>query len=501
MPEMRKLILGDTEFEVVDEQGRSDINVQKARIDNLASLDEGSTTGDAELVDIRVSYDGNTYASAGDAVRGQVGDLTETLDAITTADIAKPEFISGVYTWARSTSTMAWEANVKRVTADLRFLELEQGDSIGILDYATYSIAFGDNYMGWYDGGYKTTDVVANNSNILPYIILVKRNDNADVTDADITALTEQFHSTSRIKPEISFTDTAINDIKLKLPAKRDYVHLSFDDVGYCILNLANNSFNSLWDEPFFGMMKNLHDTYGAVFSLYLWDVANLANVPNTYKAEFIEASSWLKLGYHATLEGSLETTTAQQAKEGYDAFITNVFAKCGGVHSVDRIPRLNYFKGNLNALQALRDCDCGCIGFLNADDSRSAYYLTQDELTYLRSHSLWSDRTNGLQFISTVMRLDWFVNGFSSEYQYNTPVRSNPYDELVYRYSQPAMADIYSNLIVFTHEWQTYSSSYALNSAMVDRIEQVCKFANDYNYDFDFPQNRVPNITSYSIE
>ena len=35
----------------------------------------------------------------------------------------------------------------------------------------------------------------------------------------------------------------------------------------------------------------------------------------------------------------------------------------------------------------------------------------------------------------------------------------------------------------------------------MVDRLEQVCQFANDYNYDFDFPQNRVPNITSISAE
>ena len=47
------------------------INVEKSRIDNLAHLEEGSTTGDAELIDIRTGYDGINYSSAGNAVRGQ----------------------------------------------------------------------------------------------------------------------------------------------------------------------------------------------------------------------------------------------------------------------------------------------------------------------------------------------------------------------------------------------------------------------------------------------
>lgn len=57
----------------------SAIATERARIDNLTKLGEGSTTGDAELQDIRIGADGKTYETAGDAVREQVGALKEDL--------------------------------------------------------------------------------------------------------------------------------------------------------------------------------------------------------------------------------------------------------------------------------------------------------------------------------------------------------------------------------------------------------------------------------------
>ena len=54
---------------------QNNINVQKARIDQITNLPSGSTTGDAELQDIRIAYDGTTYSNAGTSVRTQVSNI------------------------------------------------------------------------------------------------------------------------------------------------------------------------------------------------------------------------------------------------------------------------------------------------------------------------------------------------------------------------------------------------------------------------------------------
>lgn len=67
--------------EAADAALQNSINVERARIDQITNLPSGSTTGDAELQDIRVAYDGITYTNAGTSVRTQTSHLHRAINS------------------------------------------------------------------------------------------------------------------------------------------------------------------------------------------------------------------------------------------------------------------------------------------------------------------------------------------------------------------------------------------------------------------------------------
>lgn len=269
------------------------------------------------------------------------------------------------------------------------------------------------------------------------------------------------------------------------------YFHFSFDDTMTSLKHLTDDAeYETLFDEPFFAYLKELHENYGARFSLYTYNDI-ICNVTDKYKDEFRANWTWLKLGLHSTSHHErFNNATYEQGRDAWNYFVKHAVRVTGTSLSIDRMPRLHYWQGTEEAMKGMRDADCGALGFLSSDHAWRSYYLTQPQHTYVYNHDHLNDYKNGLTFVATDMRIDWFIPGYKFTNTYKRPTEDTIYKELERRFTSVDFASTLSSYIVFGHESNYYDGNQVSDAAKV-WFSDICKFAFDNGITFDYPQNR----------
>lgn len=350
----------------------------------------------------------------------------------------------------------------------------------------------------------------------------------------------------------ISIINEDVNGLKSKvsslrkISASNKMLHISFDDTINAFKDLIDNNRASLFDSPFFGALKTLHDTYGCVFSCYcFYDMIDLkyvskittisspsttsiyylskidesysaglyvyrnstwtaydnstmrdnyvlfslSDMTNTYSEELSNNSDWLKFGFHGIdgLEGlSNIKRTSAETKTVYDNTILDIVRITGTVESIDMVPRLQGFGGSIDVCRALRDCDCGCLGFLTSDYSEtsggqggqsSGYYLTTPAPVVLWNKGQWYDYQERLHFYPSSLRLDG-----------KTATATETYMNKFLSVSKWGQAQM---ICMYCHENQMFING-SIASNYIAALTKVAEWAIKHDYLFGYPMDRI---------
>lgn len=332
------------------------------------------------------------------------------------------------------------------------------------------------------------------------------------------------------------------------------YMHLAFNEVEHSFTNLVTHkdTYTSIYDEPFFGWLKELHDTYGAKFSLYTYTSvletyvtalsaepinANVAegeavNIFAKYRVEFEEASDWLKIGLSAVdkehdfsdvsiaqitskelTDGKLASDVAfAYGKDSWKAFADAVNAMTGTFDSIDRMPRLRNFAGSKDTLLGMQSAEYGALGFLTSGVEGKSYYLEENACEFLKTHDYYVDviEEDGKAPIKLVfVASDVQVKAIKAR----NDAKQLSLEELTLRYGYDEVAtanaeqnaeaseNVYKDTlyagVIFANESDFYDANGFIEQNGVAAnwktwYEEACRFANEHFIDLNYSQNRT---------
>ena len=110
-----------------DSSIKNDIQTQKSRIDSFTSLKEGSTTGDAELIDARIGDDYNVYNNIGDAIRSQFKNIKKDL-----YEVSNTDSIISADTYVKKANMIISGTNEVNGKFTKALLESQVGEHLGV---------------------------------------------------------------------------------------------------------------------------------------------------------------------------------------------------------------------------------------------------------------------------------------------------------------------------------------------------------------------------------
>lgn len=209
---------------------------------------------------------------------------------------------------------------------------------------------------------------------------------------------------------------------KIKVYRLTRYVNkyrLSLDDNIWFMKDLNENAhkYNSLFENPYMGALKRVHDKYKTKIHINLYyqtEGFNLSQMTDKYKREWKANADWLGLSFHALANDP----DKPYINAGYEQvkrdciLVQEQIKRFAGKELMGPETTIHWGEATVEGCRALKDRGYTIFaGYFNVDDNKPpvSYYLTEDQRRHLKQRFIWRDNKEGLIF----SRIAQVINAF----------------------------------------------------------------------------------------
>ncbi len=255
-----------------------------------------------------------------------------------------------------------------------------------------------------------------------------------------------------------------------------DKYRLSLDDNIWFLKDINANAgkYKSIFENPYLGMLKQVHDTFGTKIHLNLFyqtDGFNLSQMTDKYKSEWKDNAGWLRLSFHALQEfPDRPYLTAGYDQVTHDCILVkDQIRRFAGEELMGPVTTLHWGAANAEGCRALKDQGYHALaGYFSAEGPDTvSYYLNDEKRLHVNNRFIWKDNREEM----ILARMALVINTVKLE-------EIVPYlDRLRSSGHQPPYADL------MIHEQYFYPSYFNYQPDFRDKVVTAVKWAADKGY------------------
>jgi hypothetical protein len=183
---------------------------------------------------------------------------------------------------------------------------------------------------------------------------------------------------------------------------------LSIDDNIWFLKDISTNAgkYKSIFENPYLGFLKEVHDTYGTKIHLNLFyqtEGFNLSQMTVKYKNEWKENSGWLRLSFHSLQE----FPDRPYINAGYNEvkkdceMVMEQIRRFAGDELLGPVMTLHWGEATAEGCRALKDSGySGLAGYFSYDGPDTvSYYLDEQKRRHINNRFIWRDNSEGIIF------------------------------------------------------------------------------------------------------